>query len=121
MTDSSDSKFLMNYEIYKAIGDSADKRVPTPEYKLGSLIAKHRADIINFANELDHLAANVVHFAETDKDSQLHELLRHCDRATNSIRSRLLQIKAAKETGTVMGIKPGIWVGNAITSGNKNV
>jgi|GEM_PF-3062468 len=80
---------------------------PTPEHKLGSLIAKHRSAITAFAHALDRLTTNAARCAETNEDHQLHELLRQCDRLTNSIRSRLLQIKAAKEAGTVIGIKPG--------------
>lgn len=79
----------------------------TPEHKCGSIIAKHRSALLALAHEAHTLATTAIGEAETNNDSKLHDTARQLDRVTGSIRSRLLQIRAVKDTASVLGIKPG--------------
>lgn len=87
--------------------EAATRPPLTPEHKCGSLIAKHRAALIALTHEAQTLAAAATGEAETNNDHKLYETTRKLTRVANSIYSRLLQIRAVKDTASTLGIKPG--------------
>lgn len=80
---------------------------PTPEHKLGSLLHKHREVIINALLDAQQIANEALQSLSAGNDEALNLAARRLDQAAGSIRSRLLQIRAVKDTASAIGVKPG--------------
>lgn len=79
-----------------------------PEHKIGSIIAQHRGAIKALSFEAQRLVERIIVAAETNDDATLHDNVCKLDMAQGSIRSRLLQIRAAKDVAKAVGITAGI-------------
>jgi hypothetical protein len=80
---------------------------PPPERKLGSLIAFHIGAVKAMAYRMRDEADKACAAVESGDLHNVGDAVAKLDRLQNSTRSRLLQIRAIKDTAKAIGIRPG--------------